>query len=86
MSDLYRGVWRWHFWAGLIVLPILAWLAAAGALYLYKPEIEATIYRDWLTRPSAGPALSADVVVSRVEPASGARAAQIAAPADPGES
>lgn len=86
MTDLYRSVWRWHFWAGLIVLPLLAWLGATGALYLYKPEIEAIVYRAWLTRPSAGPALSADVVVARVETASGARVAQLAVPAAPDES
>lgn len=23
MSGAYRAVWRWHFYAGLIVLPVL---------------------------------------------------------------
>ncbi|MEE7567672.1 biotin/lipoyl-binding protein, partial [Xanthomonas sp. Kuri4-3] len=32
----YRAVWRWHFYAGLLVLPLLAWLALTGAaLVLY---------------------------------------------------
>ena len=38
--DIYRMVWRWHFLAGLIVLPVLAWMAVTGSLYLYKGEIE----------------------------------------------
>jgi len=32
--SLYRAVWRWHFYAGLLILPVLAWMAATGALYL----------------------------------------------------
>ncbi len=31
----YRAMWRWHFYAGLIVLPVLALMAVTGALYLY---------------------------------------------------
>lgn len=86
MTDLYRSVWRWHFWAGLIVLPVLAWLAVTGALYLYKPEIEAFVYRDWIARPSSGTALPADQVISRVEAAAHGRVAQLAIPAEPGAS
>jgi len=32
----YRAVWRWHFYAGLFVLPFIAWLALTGATYLYQ--------------------------------------------------
>lgn len=39
-SDLYRAVWRWHFYAGLIALPFLILLAITGALYLFKDEID----------------------------------------------
>lgn len=41
---VYRAVWRWHFYAGLICLPFLILLAATGALYLFKPEIDATVF------------------------------------------
>ncbi|RYY51963.1 MAG: PepSY domain-containing protein, partial [Comamonadaceae bacterium] len=34
VSGLYRRVWRWHFYAGLVCLPFLALLALTGALYL----------------------------------------------------
>ncbi len=30
-SRLYRAVWRWHFYAGLFVVPILLMLALTGA-------------------------------------------------------
>ncbi|GAO38401.1 hypothetical protein SCH01S_15_00260 [Sphingomonas changbaiensis NBRC 104936] len=86
MTSLYRIVWRWHFYAGLIVLPVLAWLAITGGLYLYKPEIERIVYRDWITRPSARPALPAAEVIGRVEQATGGRVAQLAIPARASES
>ncbi|MEP7041596.1 MAG: PepSY domain-containing protein [Dokdonella sp.] len=42
----YRTVWRWHFYAGLFCIPFVLWLATTGAIYLFKPQIEA-----WLDRP-----------------------------------
>ncbi|WP_393956610.1 PepSY-associated TM helix domain-containing protein [Methylorubrum sp. POS3] len=41
---VYRAVWRWHFLAGLLCLPFLILLAATGALYLFKAEIDATVF------------------------------------------
>ncbi len=41
---VYRAVWRWHFYAGLLCLPFLISLAATGALYLFQPEINATVF------------------------------------------
>lgn len=34
-SDLYRAIWRWHFYAGLLILPFLVTLALSGAIYLF---------------------------------------------------
>jgi uncharacterized iron-regulated membrane protein len=45
-SDLYRAVWRWHFYAGLFVLPFLIILATTGALYLFRDEIDGIIHAD----------------------------------------
>ena len=45
-KDLYRAVWRWHFYAGLVVLPFLVWLAITGGLYLFKAEIDGWWHRD----------------------------------------
>ncbi|MEB0139654.1 MULTISPECIES: PepSY domain-containing protein [unclassified Undibacterium] len=45
-ADWYRAVWRWHFYAGLLVLPFLILLAVTGAIYLFRSEIEQIIYRD----------------------------------------
>ncbi len=43
--DLYRAVWRWHFYAGLLVLPFLVWLATTGALYVFHRQIDAVAHR-----------------------------------------
>ncbi|WP_114861892.1 PepSY-associated TM helix domain-containing protein [Azospirillum brasilense] len=45
-SDVYRAVWRWHFYAGLIALPFLILLAVTGALYLFRDEIDGFVHRD----------------------------------------
>jgi uncharacterized iron-regulated membrane protein len=45
-SDLYRAVWRWHFYAGLLVLPFMITLAVTGALYLFRDELDAVIHAD----------------------------------------
>jgi uncharacterized iron-regulated membrane protein len=41
---LYRVVWRWHFYAGMIIAPALIVVAATGALYIFKDELEGVIY------------------------------------------
>jgi uncharacterized iron-regulated membrane protein len=42
----HRTVWRWHFYAGVLCIPFVLWLAATGSIYLFKPQIDA-----WLDRP-----------------------------------
>jgi uncharacterized iron-regulated membrane protein len=42
----YRAVWRWHFYAGLFSIPFIVVLAVTGAIYLFKPQVEA-----WLDHP-----------------------------------
>ncbi len=44
--NLYRAVWRWHFYAGLLVLPFLITLAITGGLYLFKTELDNIIHAD----------------------------------------
>ncbi|MBS7545629.1 PepSY-associated TM helix domain-containing protein [Ancylobacter oerskovii] len=46
--DLYRAVWRWHFYAGLMVLPFLVLLAVTGGAFLFHKEIDALWHRDLL--------------------------------------
>lgn len=44
--SLYRTVWRWHFYAGIIFAPFLIILAVSGAVYLFKPQIESLLYHN----------------------------------------
>ncbi|MFD2629980.1 PepSY-associated TM helix domain-containing protein [Oceanobacillus kapialis] len=46
-AKLYKTVWRWHFYAGLIIAPFLLILAVTGSIYLFKPQIENVIYADY---------------------------------------
>jgi len=40
-SITYRGLWRWHFHAGLFCIPFVVVLALTGSIYLFKPQIDA---------------------------------------------
>ncbi|MDI1295299.1 MAG: PepSY domain-containing protein, partial [bacterium] len=82
----YRAMWRWHFYAGLIVLPVLALMAVTGALYLYKPEIERIVYRDRIVVAGGGATLPPSRLVTAVEKASGGTVSQIVRPASDAES
>ncbi|MCW1429916.1 PepSY-associated TM helix domain-containing protein [Novosphingobium sp. JCM 18896] len=44
---LYRTIWRWHFYAGLFVVPMVLILALTGAVYLFKPQVERWEERDY---------------------------------------
>ncbi|MBU3032371.1 PepSY-associated TM helix domain-containing protein [Paracoccus marinaquae] len=44
-AALYRAVWRWHFIAGLVILPFVLILAATGGIYLFKDEINDAAHR-----------------------------------------
>ena len=52
-GPLYRAVWRWHFFAGILVAPFATFLAITGALYLWQPQYEAHRYAHLLTTSAA---------------------------------
>ncbi|MGB3891189.1 MAG: PepSY domain-containing protein, partial [Priestia megaterium] len=43
-QGLYKAIWRWHFYAGLVFTPFLLILAVTGGVYLFKPQIEERLY------------------------------------------
>lgn len=59
-GPLYRAVWRWHFYAGILVAPFAIFLAITGAIYLWKPQYEAWRYRDLLNVPASATQVPAD--------------------------
>lgn len=83
---LYRAVWRWHFYAGLLVLPVLAWMAATGGLYLYKTEIERALYRDWIEVPAIAAPLPVSEMIAAVQFQIHGRVTQVIRTAESGES
>ena len=42
----YRALWRWHFHAGMFCIPFVLVLALSGAVYLFKPQLDALADRD----------------------------------------
>jgi uncharacterized iron-regulated membrane protein len=61
-----RTLWRWHFYAGLFVMPLLLVLAITGTLYCFQPQIEPLLYRDRMVVADTGaPRLSSDVLLAK---------------------
>ena len=85
-SNLYRAVWRWHFYAGLVVLPLLAWMATTGALYLYKPELERLFYGRWIEGVATSPPLPVSTLIARTKAQVDGPVTQVMRPTIPGES
>ncbi|PZQ62847.1 MAG: PepSY domain-containing protein [Sphingomonas taxi] len=79
-AELQRAVWRWHFVAGVLVLPFLLWLAVTGALYLYKPEIERQVYADWIHVTPHGRPLPLDTLAARIAAQTGGHVTQLQKP------
>ncbi len=41
---LYARMWRWHFFAALIVIPFVLWQSITGVLYLWHEDLASAIY------------------------------------------
>ena len=41
MNITWKGLWRWHFHAGLLCIPFVLVLALTGSIFLFKPQIDA---------------------------------------------
>jgi uncharacterized iron-regulated membrane protein len=65
-NRFYRVVWRWHFYAGLFVVPFMAMLAVTGAIYLFKPQLDGWMYRDRMFVQPASTARMASEQVAAV--------------------
>jgi uncharacterized iron-regulated membrane protein len=67
-TALYQTVWRWHFYAGLLFAPFLIILAFSGAVYLFKPQIESTLYKDlYYVQEKASTTLTPSEQVAKVK-------------------
>ncbi|HEX2525046.1 MAG TPA: PepSY domain-containing protein, partial [Geminicoccus sp.] len=83
-AAIYRAVWRWHFYAGLIALPFLILLAVTGGLYLFHDELDGWFHRDLLTvEAQTSPALQPADLTSRALAAHPGTAYKYLPPANP---
>jgi uncharacterized iron-regulated membrane protein len=67
MGALYQTIWRWHFYAALLVMPMVLILAATGSLYLFKPQVERWEERAWQGLPTqnlAAPSVQRDAALA----------------------
>ncbi|MBI4781807.1 MAG: PepSY domain-containing protein [Oscillatoriophycideae cyanobacterium NC_groundwater_1537_Pr4_S-0.65um_50_18] len=79
-NRFYRTVWRWHFYAGLFVIPFMLMLALTGIIYLFKPQLDAAMYRNlmfvqpggavlpYTQQVDAAKALYPDAAISKIIP------------------
>ena len=44
----FRAVWRWHFFASIVIVPVLLVLATTGLIYLFRFQLEPLLHPDLL--------------------------------------
>lgn len=85
--SLYRAVWRWHFLAGLFVIPFMINLAVTGGLYLFKDEIDDTVFAYRNIVEPQGQTLAPSVLSENARAAvPGSKIVRYRVPADPSHS
>lgn len=80
---LYRTVWRWHFYAGLFVAPLLLILAITGSIYLFKDEIENTLHAPLHFAAQRERSLPASRLIAAAQAAHPGAVTRIDLPGDP---
>lgn len=68
-GSFWRTVFRWHFYAGVFVMPVLLTLAITGLGILVKPTLERTFYGDRLYIDRGANTVSYDAQIAAVETA-----------------
>lgn len=63
----YQTIWRWHFYAGIIISPFLLILAVTGSIYLFKPQIEHNLYKEYYEVKAQGEKLPASEQIKEVK-------------------
>jgi len=82
VSSLYRAVWRWHFYAGLLILPFLITLSITGAIYLFREEVDQLVHADFMTvTPVAEQRLAPSEIIAAALAAEPGRAVKYTDPA-----
>ena len=61
--NMYNTIWRWHFYAGLFCIPFVLLLSVTGAIYLFKPQVEAVLDKPYNHLVITGATASAEAQV-----------------------
>lgn len=84
-AAVYRTLWRWHFYAGLLVIPFILFLSLTGAIYLFKPQLDRWQESGWHALNPA-PAISPDAqLAAALRALPGARFVHYRLPTTPGD-
>lgn len=65
----YQAIWRWHFYAGLIVTPVLLMLSLSGLLMLLSKPLDTWLNRQLLVVTATGQQLTDSALLQRVQQA-----------------
>ncbi|MGH8082972.1 MAG: PepSY-associated TM helix domain-containing protein, partial [Lysobacter sp.] len=79
---LYRAVWRWHFYAGLFVAPLLLILAITGSIYLFNDDIEDALHASLRFAPQRDADLPPSRLLAAVQAAYPGEITRIDLPSD----
>ncbi len=66
LGQLYRAVWRWHFYTALFVIPFLLMLVLSGLLMLISKPIESLLHQELSAVTPAGNSLPASTLLAKV--------------------
>lgn len=69
-TSLQKRLWRWHFFAGLMVLPFAILLSITGAIYLFKPQYNAWVedkINAQIVKPANASWMSADDLMASLQ-------------------
>lgn len=80
-GEIYRAFWRWHFYAGLLILPVLMLMALTGGLYLFKDELTALVHHPLVVVGDRAAAAPATAWIAAAEAGTGGKAGQLVVPA-----
>ena len=59
-SELWRSIWRTHFYAAIISFPVMAWFAISGLVILYQQPLKAWVHHDLVHVTQTGSPSSLD--------------------------
>src|SRR5262245_1719248 len=86
-AGFYSAVWRWHFYAAFLVVPMIILQALSGIVYLFRPEIEPIGHLDkYYVTPSAERATYAAQLEAVAQRFPGRRAQAVRISPDPARS